>query len=45
MFIAVILYQVLKMNIYESREVMADSEMHSVRRRHYDSWPIPEEPG
>lgn len=43
-FIAVIFHQVQKMNIYESRKVMPDSEMHSARRQ-YDSRPMPEEPG
>lgn len=43
-FIAVIFHQVHKMNIYESRKVMPDSEMHSAGRQS-DSWPMPEEPG
>lgn len=43
-FIAVVSHQVKKMNIYESRKVMPESEMHSAGSQS-DSWPMPEEPG
>lgn len=44
MFTAVLFHPMQKMNIYESRKVMADSEMHSARKQH-DSWTTPKEPG
>lgn len=44
MFVSVIFNRVQKMNIYESRKVMPDSEMYSASRQ-YDSWPLLAEPG
>lgn len=43
-FAAVIFHQMQKINIYKSRKVMPDSEMHPGRRQN-DSWTTPEKAG